>query len=164
MEPVDFRDLYERHAGDVRRFAFYLCGERARADDLAAEAFARAWTSVGELRTPTVKAYLFRIVRNLVVEGARKNDRVQAIEPSTADVRPGPVEAADGRIELQAVLAALQRLPESDRAALLMRAQDGMSHEEIAAALELSVAAVRVRIHRARLALSALKIREERKP
>src|SRR5262245_31201225 len=77
MEPVDFRDLYERHAGDVRRFAFYLCGERARADDLAAEAFARAWTSVGELRTQTVKAYLFRIVRNLVVEGARRNGREQ---------------------------------------------------------------------------------------
>jgi len=164
MEPVDFRGLYERHAGDVRRFAFYLCGDRSRADDLAAEAFARAWTSVDELRTTTVKAYLFRIVRNLVVEGARKNHRVQAIEPSTADVRPGPVEAADGRIELRAVLAALQRLPESDRAALLMRAQDGMSHEEIAAALELSVAAVRVRIHRARLVLSTLKIREERKP
>lgn len=164
MERVDFRGLYERHAGDVRRFAFFLCGERARADDLAAEAFARAWTSVGELRTSTVKAYLFRIVRNLVVEGARKNGREQAILESTVDLRPGPVAAADGRIELRAVLAALQGLSGTDRAALLMRAQDGMSHEEIAAALELSVAAVRVRIHRARLALSTLKIREERKP
>jgi len=164
MDRVDFRGLYERHAGDVRRFALFLVGERARADDLAAEAFARAWTSVGELRTATVKAYLFKIVRNLVVEGARKKNREQGLEDSTVDVRPGPVESADGRLELAAVLAALQRLPEADRAALLMRAQDGMSHEEIAAALELSVAAVRVRIHRARLALSALKIREERKP
>jgi RNA polymerase sigma-70 factor (ECF subfamily) len=66
-------------------------------------------------------------------------------------------------MELRAVLAALQKLPEEDRAALLMRAQDGMSHEEIAASLGLSVAAVRVRVHRARLQLNALKIREERK-
>jgi RNA polymerase sigma-70 factor (ECF subfamily) len=115
-----------------------------------------------------VKAFLFAIVRNLVREGARKSGREvrmeMAMEEGIADAKPGPAAAADGRLELRAVLAALQKLPESDRAALLMRAQDGMSHEEIAAALELSVAAVRVRIHRARLALSALKIREERKP
>jgi RNA polymerase sigma-70 factor (ECF subfamily) len=67
-------------------------------------------------------------------------------------------------MQLRAVLTALQQLPEADRAALLMRAQDGMSHEEIAATLGLSVVAVRVRIHRARLALNTLKIREERKP
>jgi RNA polymerase sigma-70 factor (ECF subfamily) len=164
MDPISFRALYERHAGDVQRFALYLCGDRARAEDLAAEAFARAWTGSEEIRTATVKAFLFAIVRNLVREGARKSGREEEIVESIADTKPGPEASADGRLELQAVLAALQRLPETDRAALLMRAQDGMSHEEIAAALGLSVAAVRVRIHRARLELTARKIREERRP
>jgi RNA polymerase sigma-70 factor (ECF subfamily) len=164
MDRVDFHSLYERHAKDVHRFALYLCGDRSRAEDVAAEAFARAWTGSGEIRAATVKAYLFTIVRNLVREGARRNGREEGLSESVADLRPGPATSADDRLELRAVLAALQRLPEADRAALLMRAQDGMSDREIAAALGLSVAAVRVRIHRARLALSSLKIREERKP
>lgn len=169
MDSSSFRALYERHAGDVQRFAFYLCGDRARAEDLAAEAFARAWTGSDEIRTATVKAFLFAIVRNLVRESARRGGReVEMAEAemkeAIADSKPGPEASADGRFELRAVLAALQRLPETDRAALLMRAQDGMSHEEIAAALGLSVAAVRVRIHRARLELTTRKIREERRP
>jgi RNA polymerase sigma-70 factor, ECF subfamily len=164
MDSSSFRALYERHAGDVQRFALYLCGDRARAEDLAAEAFARAWTGSDEIRTATVKAFLFAIVRNLVRESARKGGREVEMGEAIADSKPGPETSADGRIELRAVLAALQKLPETDRAALLMRAQDGMSHEEIAAALGLSVAAVRVRIHRARLELTTRKIREERRP
>jgi RNA polymerase sigma-70 factor (ECF subfamily) len=164
MDSSSFRALYERHAGDVQRFALYLCGERARAEDLAAEAFARAWTGSGEIRTGTVKGFLFAIVRNLVRESARKGGREVEMGEAIADRKPGPEASADGRFELRAVLAALQKLPETDRAALLMRAQDGMSHEEIAAALGLSVAAVRVRIHRARLELTTRKIREERRP
>jgi RNA polymerase sigma-70 factor (ECF subfamily) len=53
------------------------------------------------------------------------------------------------------VAAALRQLPEVDRAALLMRAEDGLPYEEIAAALGLSVAAARVKVHRARLKLAA---------
>jgi len=167
MNRVDFHALYERYSRDVLRFALYLCGNGKEAEDIAAETFARAWTATAPVHTATVKAYLFAIARNLVRESARKavrNARPLEIDDGLADPRPGPAAAADGRIELRAVLAALQQLPEADRAALLMRGQDGMSHEEIAAALSLSVVAVRVRIHRARLQLNTLKIREERKP
>jgi RNA polymerase sigma-70 factor (ECF subfamily) len=164
MERVDFHALYQRHARDVLRFALYLCGDASHAEDIAAEAFARAWTASDAIRTATVKAYLFAIVRNLVRERARSERPRAELDEAIVDPRPGPPVSADGRIELGAVLAALQRMPEADRAALLMRAQDGMSHEEIAAVLGLSVAAVRVRIHRARLELGTLKVREERKP
>ena len=164
MDRADFHVLYERHARDVMRFALYLSGDFSQAEDIAAETFARAWTTTGEIRTATVKAYLFAIVRNLVRERARHARSSVEIDEGLADPLPVPPVSADGRIELRAVLAALQRMPEADRAALLMRAQAGMSHEEIAAALGLSVAAVRVRIHRARLKLGTLQVREERKP
>jgi RNA polymerase sigma-70 factor (ECF subfamily) len=164
MDRADFHALYERHARDVFRFALYLSGNRKEAEDIAAETFARAWTATGGVRTATVKAYLFAIARNLVRESARKDHGQVELTEGFADARPGPPAAAGGRSELRAVLAALQKMPEADRAALLMRAQDGMSHEEIAAVLGLSVVAVRVRIHRARLELNALKIREERRP
>jgi RNA polymerase sigma-70 factor (ECF subfamily) len=64
---------------------------------------------------------------------------------------------------LETVLAELQELPETDRAALLMRALDEMPYEEIAVALGITVAAARVKVHRARVRLMAVRnpIREE---
>jgi len=51
------------------------------------------------------------------------------------------------------VFEALQSLPETDRAALLMHAQDGLPYATIASALGLSIAAVKIRVHRARIKL-----------
>jgi RNA polymerase sigma-70 factor (ECF subfamily) len=56
------------------------------------------------------------------------------------------------------VLAALQALPEIDRAAVLMRAEEGMSYEEIAAALGISLPAAKVKVHRARLKLAEARL------
>jgi RNA polymerase sigma-70 factor (ECF subfamily) len=162
MEKADFHALYERHARDVYRFAFYLCGNRAQAEDLAAETFAKAWSAVDTVRTATVKGYLFAIVRNLLQQSFRRESRREDTDDVPIDPAPGPVRSAGDRGELRTVLAALGRLPATDRAALLMRAQDDMSHEEIARALGLSVVATRVKIHRARLALAQLTLRQER--
>jgi len=152
----EFEDLYRRYAPDVFRFALYLCGHRSEAEDIASETFARVWTSRDRLRLPTVKAYLFTIARNLHRQGWRGRSRREALDPEMADPAPGPHELADGRAQLARVLAALQELPEVDRAAVLMRAQDGMSYDEIAAALGLSLVAVKVKEHRARLKLALL--------
>ena len=152
----DFEELYRRHAPDVFRFALYLSGNRSEAEDITSEAFVRAWTSSEKIRTATVKGYLFTIARNLFLQGLRRSSRTVAIPETLAD----PAEGAEARAErdsrLAAALRALQRLPEIDRAALLMRAADEMAYEEIARALGLSLASVKVRIHRARVALRAL--------
>ena len=59
--------------------------------------------------------------------------------------------------ELDRVLRALQEFPEVDRAALLMRADEGLPYEEIAVALGLPVATVKVKVHRARLRLAQIR-------
>jgi RNA polymerase sigma-70 factor (ECF subfamily) len=59
--------------------------------------------------------------------------------------------------ELAMVLEAMRELPDVDRAALLMRASEEMSYEEIAEALSLPVGTVRVKVHRARLKLMKLR-------
>jgi RNA polymerase sigma-70 factor (ECF subfamily) len=168
MEKADFHALYERHSRDVYRFAFYLCGNRAQAEDLAADAFAKAWSSVDAVRMATVKGYLFAIVRNLAQQSFRREARRKAGGEDThafpSDPRPGPLSSASDRGELRAVLEALARLPETDRAALLMRAQGGLSYEEIAMALGLSTVAVRVKVHRARLGLAQLTAQQEQRP
>lgn len=160
---MDFATLYQRYWPEVLRFALYLCGEHAEAEDLTADAFVRAWMSGRPIRLPTVKAYLFMIVRNLYRDRLRRLARrrpaataaAAGLDLPLADGRPGPDRTAAARNELQSVLGALQRLAEDDRAVLAMSAFDEMPHDRIAAALGLSVAAVKVRLHRARLKLAA---------
>jgi RNA polymerase sigma-70 factor (ECF subfamily) len=151
-----FQALYERYAQDVFRFALYLSGNRAHAEDITSETFVKAWTSLEKIRAGTVKAYLFTIARNSYRELLRKESRRVELDRELRDPRPQPDEIAGNRSDLQLILEAVQKLPEAERAALLMRAQDALSHEEIAAALDVSVAAVKVRIHRARIRLKKL--------
>jgi DNA-directed RNA polymerase specialized sigma24 family protein len=63
--PIDFAGLYGAYAHDLRRFALYLSGDAALADDLVSEAFVRAWTVRERVEMATVRGYLFAIVRNL---------------------------------------------------------------------------------------------------
>jgi RNA polymerase sigma-70 factor (ECF subfamily) len=154
MDPVDFGGVYERHAADVFRFALYLSGNRAEAEEIASETFVRAWIATGRIRLETIKAYLFSIARNLHIERLRRRRLEGAMPADVRDGAPSQEAATAGRDALSAVLAALQTMPEVDRAAVLMRA-DGLPYEEIARALELSPAAVRVKVHRARLKLAA---------
>jgi RNA polymerase sigma-70 factor (ECF subfamily) len=153
---VDFGSLFERYSQDVYRFAVYLSGDQALAEDICQETFVRAWVTPGEIRASTVKSYLFMIARNLYRDELTRKGRHVAMEDTALDPKPGPDAVAGGRLELAAVLQALQGLPEIDRAALLMSAQDGMSHAEIAATLDLSVTAVKVKIHRARIRLKRI--------
>jgi len=161
---IDVAAVYERYARDVYRFALYLSGNRAQAEDIASETFARAWLARDQIRVGTVKAYLLMIARNLYRDGQRRDWRVSELESSLPDPTPGPEKTAGDRDTLRRVLDALAQLPEADRAALLLSAQEGLTSEEIAAALGLSVAAVKVKIHRARLRLNELRRGWETKP
>jgi RNA polymerase sigma-70 factor (ECF subfamily) len=150
---IDFSSVYERYAPDVYRFALYLCGDAALADDIAAETFVRAWVTPVEIRAVTLKAYLFAIARNLYRASLEQQARQADWPVDQPDPAPGPEASAGARLELSAAWQALRALPEIDRAVLLMHVQDDMSYAEIAAVLDLSVAAVKVKVHRSRLKL-----------
>ena len=156
MDEQDFSSIYERYSRDVYRFALYLSGDAALAQDITAETFARAWAVHDGIRVGSVKAYLLMIARNLFRDGRRRPVQVQL--PDFADVRDGaasPEAAAEARQDLRSVLGALRALPELDRAILLMATLEGLSHEAVGAAVGLSTAAVKVRVHRARVTLNA---------
>jgi len=126
---TEIEDLYERYAGDVRRFALYLCGDIAMADEITSDTFVRAWMAAERIRQPTVKSYLFTIVRNGYIDLLRRAVRHTQLDET------------------------VQQLPELDRTVLLMRALDAMPYEEIAETVGTSVVAAKVRVHRARLKL-----------
>jgi RNA polymerase sigma-70 factor (ECF subfamily) len=151
-----FSDIYRRHSAEVFRFALGLCGNRDWAEDLAAEAFARALLSPAPVRGETVRAYLFTIARNLYLQQWHRERRMAPLEDEHVQREPGPDVLAARREELNRTLAALQKLPESDRVALLMYAEEELPYQAIADALGISLAAVKVRIHRARIRLAQL--------
>jgi RNA polymerase sigma-70 factor (ECF subfamily) len=151
---VEFSRLFEAHARDVHRFALFLSGDSALADDIVSETFIRLWHARSRVDLATVKGYLLTIARNLFLAERRHARRTAPLDEHATDDRPGPERRAGSEQELRAVLAALQALPEVDRAAVLLRAEEGMSYEEVAAALGISPAAARVKVHRARLRLA----------
>ena len=152
-------ELYRRHAPDVYRFIFWLSGDRHAAEDITSETFVRAWAGAEDLRMETVKAYLIAIARNLYLQQRRRAGRHAELNEVFVDPGPGPEALAERRDEWRIVLRELDRLPEVDRAALVMRAEMGLPYEEIARALGLSLSAAKVKVHRARLKLAAARER-----
>lgn len=150
---ASFTELYGNHARAVYQFALYLSGDPALAEDLVSETFLRIWDSAAVIRMETVRGYLFTIARNLFLHDLRRKGKQDRLKDNHA-VAETAVRDLESKEALRDTLALLQTLPEPDRAALLLRAQEGVSYEEIARILGLSLSSVKVKIHRARLFLA----------
>lgn len=162
MNRTTFHDLYVRYAPDVYRFALWLSGNPAEADDITSETFVRAWAGRSKIRTETVKAYLFTIARNLFLQQQRQQKRQVGLDQATeiaASQRTS--EAVEQQQDWEKMVQLLQNLPEGDRAALILRAQYEMPYVEIARVLGISLAAAKVKVHRARLKVTAVRTAEE---
>lgn len=147
---MTFEQLYRTYFEDVHRFAFWLSGDRSEADDLASETFVRAWSRRNRLRTETLKAYLLAITRNAFLDLRRRTGQREKLSEEWADAAPGPHRHAAGRIELDRVHRELARLPEMDRAAMVLRTEESLPYTEIARVLGISPGAARVKVHRVR--------------
>jgi len=150
---TDIENLYQHYAGDVRRFALYLCGDVVLAEEITSDTFMRAWMAAGRIRQPTVKSYLFTIARNAYIDLLRRAARHTQLDENMPAGQISAQTQMEQSAEVREVLAALQQLPEMDRAVLLMRALDEMPYEEIAETLGIPVVRARVKVHRARLKL-----------
>lgn len=152
---MTFEQLYRAYMPAVRRFALYLSGDAAEADDIVAETFLRAWAADAPLKARSIEAYLLTVARNLY----RRRGRTRLTDwPSVADTiadpQPGAERGIVSRDELDRTMARLQRLPEIDRAALLMRAFHGLDYAEIGSALGIAPGTAKVKVHRARARLA----------
>ena len=157
--PDDFSQIYRQHADAVFRLAFLLTGQRADAEDLTSETFARALASAGAIRHATVRSYLYAIVRNLVASKHRRRALEQPDAEEAAVQAPDPDPSPEAQLEIRQRLAragaGLARLKERDRQVLVLCGVDGLDPAQIADMLGLDPGAVRVRLHRARRQLAA---------
>ena len=143
--------LYLTHRGDLVNYASGIVGDRAQAEDVVQEAWLR-FDSAAE-RNATVKdplSYLYRIVRNLAVDGLRRivrEDRVMDRSAdehlaTAADQQPSPECEAVARAELRLLSEAMAELPERTRVALEMQRLGGYKLKDIAAHLNVSTTVV----------------------
>jgi RNA polymerase sigma factor (sigma-70 family) len=159
--------LAERYQMMAHRFAMRLVTNADLAHELAQEAMLQAYLSLDHLRDPArFKAWLFGIVSN-VCRSHLRDRRVAffSLEAMAGGLQfdampfsgtaPTPQEIAEQRELHQTVLDAINELPLKDRDATLLFYYDQLSLQEIAALLDVSVGAVKVRLHRARQRLKA---------
>jgi RNA polymerase sigma factor (sigma-70 family) len=158
-EPDIFEAFYREHVEGVEGFVARRVADRGRAADLTAEIFIAAIESVGHYRPSrgTPRAWLYGIARTVVAGDARRLDAERRREERWrgSDLLDGDDAARiDARIDAaarsRALYAAMDRLPEGERAVLELVALDDLSVAEAADAAGVRPATARVRLFRAR--------------
>jgi RNA polymerase sigma factor (sigma-70 family) len=147
-----FEEIVRRYRRPLDRFAAAIVG--GRSEDVTQDAFSKALLALrGSEAEIQLRPWLYRIVRNTALNDLR--DRAPATDelPETLPGGPSAAAAVLAREELADLMQRLHALPENYRAALVMRELEGLSHEEIAAALGLSGGAARQILYRARTTL-----------
>jgi RNA polymerase sigma-70 factor (ECF subfamily) len=150
-----FAVIYDRHAGTV--FAWAQARVGAYAEDLTAEVFARAWYSRRRFRDQaggTVLPWLLGIAQHVLADSLRKqrlesSARERLGLPLAMGTEPG-YDAVEQRLSFpEAARRALAALPETERRLLLLRVVEDRPYREIAALLQCTPVAARLRVSRA---------------
>ena len=156
---ADFVRVFERR---VRAVLSRLLDDERDVDEAAQDTFVQAWRNLERFRGDAAPfTWLYRIAVNEALQRTRrKRIELTPFEPEAIEQRaegtgrtaPADVEAA-GREALAFLTARVRSLPDEARVPLVLRDVEGWSYEDVAAVLDLSVPAVKSRIHRARLQL-----------
>jgi RNA polymerase sigma-70 factor (ECF subfamily) len=161
-----FEKLVERHQRLVVGTVARMLGNNADAEDIAQQVFVRVWKSASRyVARAKFTTWLLKITRNLVFNELRRRSRhaqVPLVSEPEEEERPlrdeGAVAPDASLLEAelqQAIDAAIARLPETQRMAVILRRYEELSYEEIAEALDQSVPGVKSLLFRARTELRA---------
>ena len=164
-----FYELIRPHERGVYAVIYSVLRNAADAEEVAQEAMLKAFLNLGQLRDDQrFKAWLLKVALNEAQMRRRTNRQhlYQSIEAddgeeatsnfrpcSFADWRELPSERLDREELRKAVREAVDKLPEKYRVAYLLADAQSLNYEEIAATLNISVTAVKTRVHRARMKL-----------
>ncbi len=146
-----FALIYQRHYALIHAYVARRLWHRDLADDVTAEVFMVAWRRLDDIPSP-IGGWLFGVARLVVMATNRATvpDPLELVDEAVAAREADPSARAVDRAELERVSAALGTLSDSDREILLLMAWEALPLAQLAEALECSVAAAGVRLHRAR--------------
>ncbi len=168
-EAEAYEQLIEQYADGVYRTAYRLLQNPHDAEDAMQEAFLTVYLRIGDFQGQArLSSWLYRIVTNKALDMLRKRQRkTDAATDSLEDLSEDAAELLPdtqavlpedwlARQEINALInAGLETLSPTLRAAFVLFEMEDLSMEEVADALEISVSAAKVRVHRARNALRA---------
>ena len=152
-----FRVLAERHAGRALGLARRILGNEAMAEDIVQDAFLRVWINAPRWRPQAqFRTWLYRIVVNLCLNAKRRaGDLPLAAAEHVADPAPLADAQLEARERDRRLAAAVEALPERQRAAIVLTYQEGLGNAEVADVLDTSISGVETLLVRARRALRA---------
>jgi RNA polymerase sigma factor (sigma-70 family) len=151
-----FQVIFDRYR--QRLFAYtrqMLAGSRQDAEDALQDVFLRAYAALRANDRPvSLRAWLYRVAHNRCIDQLRRPTPAHAdvFDVSRSPLRD-PLAETERREDLRRLVEDVQRLPEAQRSALLMREIDGLSYQELADALEVTVPAIKSLLVRARIGL-----------
>jgi RNA polymerase sigma factor (sigma-70 family) len=151
-----FRVIHDRYRQRLFAYTRQMLPARQDAEDALQDVFVRAYAGLRSNQGKLVlKAWLYRVAHNRCIDELRRPtppppELLEMVRPPVHD----PIAAADQRESLRRLVADVRRLPEQQRSALLMRELGGMSYADVAAALGVTVPAVKSLLVRARIALA----------
>lgn len=152
------RVLTARLLPRVLSHAARVLGDRVEAEDVAQEAMLRLWRAAADWQPGGAKpsTWLYRVTANLAVDRLRKSGRAVGLDdgPEPEDDAPGPEDRLQRAGRMAALDAALARLPERQRQAVVLRHVEGLSNPEISEVLGIGVEAVESLTARGKRALA----------
>ncbi len=155
-EATLMRQLHDEHAAALWKFSLRLVGhDRARAEDVVQETLLRAWRhrSVLDRPPPAVRAWLFTVARNIVIDEWRSKRSRGEVPVAEVPEDGEPVDRTDQLLLSWVVGEALSKLSEDHRAVLLQCYYRGRSVSEAAERLGVPEGTVKSRTHYAMRAL-----------
>lgn len=155
-----FSVLVRRHLGRASAIAGRMLGNAAEAEEVVQEAFLRVWQKAPAWRPDggaRFATWLARVLANLCIDRRRRARSVPLEDaPEMPDPAPGAEESLVAAERRRHVEAALARLPDRQRAAVILSYYEGLSNAEVAGALDVSVGAVESLLVRARRGLAQM--------
>ncbi len=167
------KELYDKYSRMVFNVAFRMLQNREDAEDVTQDVFLKVYKSLKYFRGESqISTWLYRITINQSLNLQRKRKYKQWLSLSkqadvsdsfennddNIDIAGAPEESPDAVLERKeterVVQEAINQLPEQQRTALLLHRYEGLSYEEIAKIMDVSVASVESRLHRAKIALT----------
>ena len=151
-----FEELVRTHQHDALRLAYLLVRDHKEAEDVAQEAFLKAYRAMGRFREDApFRPWLLSIVRNEASNRRRsRGRRVRLVErviaePLSGDAAPSPETVVLAIDEAERVIAAIDRLSDSHRLVVTCRYLLSLSESETATVLRIPVGTVKSRCSRA---------------